>query len=109
VDSEQFQKFIDDAMKALPAETRMVNKVYESLKKAGKPIVKVWDTEEWTQVSTLRELQEIVFNLDECFLYTADNSWVRIVLGNEWDCVVDYTVDLEEALEPVNSLYDKNA
>jgi hypothetical protein len=90
------------AVQHLPAEATTVRKVVKALKDAGSPVVAVWDGEERVPVSNRDEVLEAVFAVDEAFLYTASGSWVRIILGNEWDALSDYTVDLEDALKPVN-------
>ena len=97
----RFARFIDDGIAAHPVEARLIRKVRKALKDAGDPIVKVWDREEMTKVSTLRELFEQAFNLDELFLYTQSGSWVRLTMGEGYDVICDYTTDLEVALKPV--------
>jgi len=98
-----FSAFIANSIKSHPAEATIVRKVFKALKEAGTPITSVWDGEENTKVGSLQEVLELVFNLDEAFLRTSDGSWVRIILGNEWDALCDYTVDLEDALASVNA------
>ncbi|MEQ6896277.1 hypothetical protein [Microbacterium sp. KR10-403] len=101
-----FATFIASSIKSHPAEATIVRKVFKALKEAGKPVTSVWDGEENTKVTSLQETMELVFNLDEAFLKTSDGSWVRIILGNEWDALSDYTVNLEDALASVNSYID---
>lgn len=93
----------------MPIEARMIRLVVKSLKAAGTPVVKVWDSEEWEDTPTRDDVLNAAFNLDECFLYTESGSWVRIVMGNDIDCVVDYTLDLEEALAPVDAYWEKHS
>lgn len=107
MDKASFDKFIDDNMAALPAERKTLRKVVKALKDAGKPVVIVHDGEEDTPVTTLRSIQEQVFNLDDAWLVTEDGSWVRLVLGNGWDTLTDYTVDLEDILLPVTRYIEK--
>lgn len=97
-----FKTFIAEAIKASPAEATTIRKVVCALKAAGTPIVKVYDGEEFVNVKTEQDILNEAFNLDWCRLYTEDNSWVFIVMGNEWDALSDYTLDLEDALAPVN-------
>lgn len=101
-----FASFIASSIKAHPAEATIVRKVFRALREAGSPVTSVWDGVEDSPVSSLQEVLELVFNLDEAFLKTSDGSWVRIILGNEWDALSDYTVNLEEALASVNAYLD---
>jgi hypothetical protein len=97
----EFDQFIKDNMAAHPAERKIIRKLWKAFKDAGDPIVAVWDGEEETKVSTLEEVNRCAFNLDQFHLYTKSDGWVFIVMGNEWDALSDYTLDLEEAIKPV--------
>lgn len=105
---ERFRKFIDEAMDHLFIEATIVKKLIRAFDEAGTPFVKVDDTEERVDVNGERAILEQVFNLDECWLITASGSWVRVVLGNEWDCLVDYTTDIEETIAPVNAWIERH-
>lgn len=85
-----------------PVEVSIVTRVVNALRDAGNPVTSIWDGEESTDVNTVQEVLDIVFNLDEAILDTASGSWVRLVMGEEWDIICDYTVDLESALADVN-------
>lgn len=100
--SRNFAAFIAANIKANPAEATIVRKVYKALKDAGFPITSVFDGEEDTKVESLQDVLDLAFNLDDCFLRTSNDGWVRIVMGNEWDALADYTLSLEDALAPVN-------
>lgn len=104
----RFAKFIDDNMEHLFVESTIVKRLIKAFADAGNPFVKVDDGEEITEVNGEREILEQVFNLDECWLLTASGSWVRVVLGNEWDCLVDYTLDVEEIITPVNEWIERH-
>lgn len=104
----RFKAFIDENMDHNFIEATIVRKIIKAAASAGTPFVQVFDTEEWVDVDGEREILEQVFNLDECWLYTADRDWVRIVLGNEWDCIVDYNVSFEETLAPVNTWIERH-
>lgn len=106
---EWFKVFIDEAIENSPIEARLTRKVIRALKDAGTPVVEVFDGYETEKVTTERSIMEQVFNLDECFLKTADGSWVRLTLGNEWDVITDYTTNLEDALKPVFDYYNAHA
>lgn len=108
MNSTEFAQFIADNKAANPVEARIVHKVWKALKAADNRVVSVFDGEETTHVDTMAEMDAVVFNLDECYLYARTGGWVRIVLGNEWDCLVDYTLNLEDALAPVNEYIDKH-
>lgn len=103
-----FKAFIDNGMIQSPIEARIVNKLIKALKDAGDPIVKVYDGGEMVKVRTRRDIQEQVFNLDECRLITKSGGWVFLVMGNEWDVISDYTLDIEKAIQPVNDYVDKH-
>ncbi len=105
---EWFRVFINQNMAHNYVEAKVLRKLYKAFKAAGNPIVKVDDTEEVTDVSTLREVQEIVFNLDECFLITEKGGWIRFILGNDWDVICDYTLSLEETMEPIDAWITKH-
>jgi hypothetical protein len=103
-----FQAFINKAIADNPIEAKLVRKVVRALAKAGHPVSSVWDGVETTSVRTERDIMEQVFNLDEAFLQTEDDNWVRLTMGNEWDVITDYTTDLEAALQPVSDYIDKH-
>ncbi len=96
------------AVEHLPIEARIVRKIVSTLKAAGTPVTKVWDGEEYVPVRTRDAVLDAVFAVDIARLYTADGSWVLIVLGNEWDALADYTLSLEGALVPVHDWIDRN-
>jgi hypothetical protein len=100
-------EFIANAIKNNPVEAKIVRKIVKALKKAGTPVTSVWDGVEETPATTTKEILALVFNLDQCHLYTEGTGWVFLVGGNEWDMLSDYTVSLEEALKPVNDWIDK--
>lgn len=84
-----------------PVETRIVRRVIRALKAAGTPVVSIWDGEETTAVKTEREAMAVVFNLDWAMLSTETGSYVLVHIGNEWEAITDYTLDLEAALAEV--------
>lgn len=100
--TDSLRAFLDESMAHRPLEVKMVKKIVKALREAGTPVVAVWDTEEEEAVNTTQNVLDIVFNLDEAWLLTADRSWVRLSMGEGFDMICDYTVDLEEALKPVN-------
>jgi hypothetical protein len=56
--------------------------------------VEVYDGDDHTAVTDTKSAMELIFNLDDCFLYFRKGKqkcWVRIILGNAWHEVVsDY-------------------
>lgn len=40
---------------------------------------------------------------EEC-LFVGDRAWVRFIYGNGWDVISDYSVGLEEVLDPILTL-----
>jgi hypothetical protein len=103
-----FQDFIDNAIKSSPIEARIVRRIVKAFREAGDPIVSIFDSEEATKVTTERDILEVVFNLDYCYLETANGSWVMLVMGNEWDVLSDYTTNLELIVAPVMEWIEAN-
>lgn len=97
-----FEEFIANAIENSPVEASIVRRIYKALEKAGTPVISVFDGEEYTNVSSIEEVLQIVFNLDESYLHT-EGSWVRLIMGQDWDTICDYGTSLEDALKPVNS------
>lgn len=110
MDTDRLGRYIADSMDQLHIEAKIVKRIVSALNAAHDPITSVFDGEKHTPVEagSLAEINRLVFNLDEAYLETASGGWVRIVLGNGFDCLVDYTLNLEEALQPVNDWIDKH-
>lgn len=104
----ELRNFIRAQIKAMPIEARILNKIIREFKGSGNPIVKIYDGEETYYVSKTEEIFDIVFNLDECHLYTKSGDWIFFVLGNKEDCICDYTISIEQDLAPVNEYIEKN-
>lgn len=98
---------IAQAIAARPVEARLVRKVYRALNSAGTPITRVWDGGAWEEIDGCTAFVNLAFDLDELRAYTAEGSWVFLTMGEEWDILCDYTVDLEDALTPVHEYIDK--
>lgn len=105
-------EFVAGQVKARPIEATMVRKIARALKAAGKPVVRAGYTygfnEEHVSVRTENDMLEEVFAYDDSILITEDGSWVRLVMGQEYETLTDYTTNLEEALAPVSEWIDKN-
>lgn len=90
------------SMEGRPTEATITRKVIKALKDAGKPVTIVFDGGEKVPVDGKNAILNEVFNLDESYLITEDGSWVRLVMGNDFDIVCDYTTNLEQILQPVS-------
>lgn len=91
--------YLDEQIAARPIEATLIRKVYKALKKAGTPVVKGYDREEWVEFTSQDEVLDFAFNLDEFFLYTEDGAMVWIIMGQGAEGLTDYSVSLEEAFE----------
>lgn len=91
--------YLDEQIAARPIEATLIRKVYKALKKAGTPVVKGYDREEWVEFKSQDEVLDFAFNLDEFFLYTEDGAMVWIIMGQGAEGLTDYSVSLEEAFE----------
>lgn len=94
--------FIDRQITERPIEATVVRKLVRALKTAGDPVVEIFDTEEYNAVKTERDILVQVFNLDESYVITKSGGWVRLVMGQDYDMIADYTVSLEDALTDFN-------
>lgn len=112
MEKSEFKEFIDQGMATHKIEARILFRLVKAFKDAENPVTEVWyDTsgEEVVKVKSLRSIQEEVFNLDECWLVTRSGGWVYFILGNRWDAISDYTLDLEDALAPVEAWIEQHA
>ena len=89
-------------------EARIVKKIFKTLRDADDPIVSADDTEDRYTVTTLDEVLNAAFSVDQIFFHTRRGGWVCLVMGEGWDILCDYSVSLEEALYPVTEYVDKN-
>lgn len=89
-----------------PIEAKILKKIYKALRDAHDPITSV-NADDCTPVETWPEVYRQVFNLDEAFLETASGGWVRFINGERWECLNNYTLNLEEALSKVNAYIQK--
>lgn len=107
--ADSLDEFIARSKAQQPIELRIVNKVIKALNEAKNPIVSVFDGVDDTPVTpgNKKEIHRLVFNLDEAYLKTASGGWVFIVMGNDWDCLSDYTISLESIIKPVNDYIQK--
>lgn len=83
-------------------------KIIRAFKKAGDPIVKVWDGEEYI-TGNERDLLEAVHSVDYSSLYTESDGFICIVAGNESeaDCVYDWTMSIDGIMHTVNLLEER--
>jgi hypothetical protein len=108
MDQEALDLYIANAVEQCPIEAKIIKRVFNALKRAGTPVISVWDGEEDTPVTDLASVYRQAFNLDECHLYTKGGGWVYLVMGQDWDTLTDYTLSLDDALKPVNDWIMKN-
>lgn len=95
------------SMAGRPTEASITRRVIRTMKDAGKPITVVFDGGERVQVDGENAILNEVFNLDESYLITEDGSWIRLVMGNDFDIICDYSVNLEQILQPVHEWIEK--
>lgn len=78
-------------------------KIIRSAKRAGDPVVAVWDGGENIKGNE-RELLEAVHSVDESVLKLESGARVWIVAGNEseTDCVPDYSTSIEGIISDAN-------
>lgn len=107
--ADQLTPWTLSATEHCPEEFRILKKIYKTLAKAGNPVTHVDDGEATTKVENLAEFLEVVFSVDLSKTWTQSGAWFYIVLGNGWDALSDYTIDLEDDLRPVTIFIDKNA
>lgn len=105
--------YIAEQIAARPIEARIVKRIYNALKRAGEPVVAVWDGEERTEVKSLDDLNTAVFNLDEAELYTKSGGTIYIVMGQDWEMIADHSLSLDDLdgngpLVPVNEWISQN-
>jgi hypothetical protein len=48
------------------------------------------------------DVVHLAYNLDEFHLYTKSGAWVYFIMGQDYDAIADYTMSIEDALQPVN-------
>lgn len=95
------------SMEGRPTEATITRKVIRAMKDAGKPITVVFDGGERVKVDGEHAILNEVFNLDESYLITEDGSWIRLVMGNDFDIICDYTTNLEDILQPVHEWIER--
>jgi len=106
----ELRKYLDEQIAARPTEATLIRKIVRALKKAGTPIVKGYDREEWVTFEKESDVLDFAFNLDEFFLYTEDGAMVWVIMGQGAEGLTDYSVSLEEAFEAygLNDWIDRN-
>lgn len=99
--------FIANQIARRPIEAAIVKRLVKAFAEAGKPIVKVGDGETLYRVEGLDEINREVFNLDEAWLITEDESWVFLTMGEQQDLICDYSINLEDIIAPVQSWIER--
>lgn len=76
-------------------ERRIVWRLCEHMLREGWAPVEVYDGEERVKVADAKSAMELIFNLDDAWLYFRSahkrQHWVRLILGNGEDCISDYS------------------
>lgn len=94
--------FTTDQIAKRPLEAQILKRIVNALKRAGNPVVSLWDGEESSPVETVGDVVHLAYNLDEFHLYTKSGAWVYFIMGQDYDAIADYTMSIEDALKPVN-------
>lgn len=100
--------FIDGQIQARPLEAELVKQLIAGFAADGKPIVSFFDGEEEGTCTSEQEILDIVFNLDEVRLYSADGHMVFLVMGQFPDTITDYTVGIESIIDPVQAWAERH-
>lgn len=97
------REFVDGQRAARPIEDQIVRMIWKAMKRAGNRIVRVdYGDGEGAPVSSLRQLYDEVFNLDEAWLVpTSGGGYIYLVMGESVDTLADYSMDLDEVLAPL--------
>ena len=98
------KQFIAGQIAARPIEARIVRKLYSELAANSERIVKVWDGEEYVNVSSEQDVLNEAFNLDELRVYTMGGDYVLLIMGEGADVIADYTVYLESSMQETLAL-----
>lgn len=93
--------FIATQIAARPLEATIVRKIAKAMRDNGTPITSIEFGEEPETVKTTSDILNLAFNLDELYLITADDRWIKLTMGEGLDIMCDYCSSLEEALTPV--------
>ena len=101
-------QFTHDSIARRPLEARIISRIVDVLGEAGDPVVRVWDSEEESPVSSVGDVVHLAYNLDELWLYTQSGAVIFLVMGQDWDILTDYSVSLEDTLTPVTEWIYKN-
>lgn len=100
------------SQKAMPLHVRLEQRIVWNLllllEIAGFDAINVDDGDEITKVSSKVGAMELLFNLDDAYLYLRhsrgkEKVWIRFVFGNELDVISDYSSgvrrDFEQLME----------
>lgn len=94
--------FTTEQIAKRPIEADILSRIVNALKRAGNPVVSLWDGEESSPVASTGDVVHLAYNLDEFHLYTKSGAWVYFIMGQDYDGIADYSMSLDEALKPVN-------
>jgi len=88
-------------------EQRIVWNLLLVLEKNGFLVSMVDDGDEQTVVNTKKAAMELLFNLDDAYLFVTQGCnrfWIRFVFGNGVDVITDY---VDDPIDGFNSVMDK--
>lgn len=95
-------------------ELKIVNAFIRELKK-NNCTVKIEEYEDEPEMNKIENVKSALFNIEDAFVIVYNENgkrigWVRFVFGNDgWDLINDYSVNIEEWLQPVLDVADKLA
>lgn len=98
------------SMAKRPIEADIVKRVIKALADNGTPVTTI-DYGDGEAVAVIEEddILNEVFNLDEAYLVTDSGAWVRLVMGEGWDALCDYTTSLDKPIEPIMQWIMRNS
>ena len=116
VNTKGLSDYAAQQVKERPVEAKLVLRILRALDAAGMPVTEVYDGEERHRIFKVNTAprwwhESAVLNhamgLDEVWLSTASGATVYLVMGQHFECLTDYTTDLEDALAPVFAWIDR--
>lgn len=111
-DLEIIHKHHISARHRAAVELKIVHRLLSDAEKAyGDCCVQIQEDELHTGL-THQEAIDLLFDLDEAdVLFTKDGEeiegWVKLIFGNGYDVISDYSTVLEDLMAPVNKFADK--
>lgn len=100
------EEWLARAMKSPQATA--TRKVFRACKRAGDPVVSVWDGEDDNPVSTETGAMEVVVSVEFSRLYLESGASILVVGGNEseTDCIADWSAKDDAGLDAIETIVD---